>query len=303
MKQLLEAGVHFGHRSHRWNPKMRPFIFTERNGIHIIDLQQTIRRLQQAYDFVRDVAAEGGTIIFVGTKRQAQENVTAQAMRCGMPYVTVRWLGGTLTNFRTIRSRIDHMLELERQQEEGLFDLLPKREAMGKLRELAKLRRRVGGLRNLNRLPEALFVTDVNTEDIAIREANRLGIPVIAMVDTNCDPDPIDYIIPANDDAIRSILLISTVIADAVIEGQQMRGVIMEEEGLEEEYVEAMPLEAEPVAEPVTAESEELYPADEESEEDIIIIADDEELEEPLATASATEDTEDIETDVAEPLE
>ena len=230
MKQLLESGVHFGHRSRRWNPKMRSFIFTERNGIHIIDLQQTIRRLQVAADFVRDLAAEGGTIIFVGTKRQAQENVSAQAQRCGMPFVTQRWLGGTLTNFRTIRSRIDYMLDLEHQRDNGEFEVLLKKEAMGKLRDLAKLERRLGGLRNLHRLPEAVFVTDTSTEDITVREANRLGIPVVAMVDTNCDPDPIDYIIPANDDAIRSILLMSSVIAEAVIEGQQMRGVIMEEE-------------------------------------------------------------------------
>jgi len=234
MKELLEAGVHFGHRSRRWNPKMRSYIFTERNSIHIIDLQQTIRALQQAYDFVRDLAAEGGTIVFVGTKRQAQENVRAQALRCGMPYVTQRWLGGTLTNFRTIRSRIEYMLELEEQYERGDWDVLPKKEATLKLRELAKLQRRLGGLRNLNQLPEALFVVDVNEEQIAVREANRLEIPVVAMVDTNCDPDPIDYVIPANDDAIRAILLITTKIADAVIEGQQMRGVIMEEETLEE---------------------------------------------------------------------
>jgi len=303
MKQLLEAGVHFGHRSRRWNPRMRSFIFTERNGIHIIDLQQTIRRLQQAYDFVRDVAAEGGTIVFVGTKRQAQENVMSQAVRCGMPYVTVRWLGGTLTNFRTIRSRIDHLLELERQQEEGLFEVLPKREAMGKLRELAMLRRRLGGLRNLNRLPDALFVADVSAEDIAVREANRLGIPVVAMVDTNCNPEPIDYIIPANDDAIRSVLLISSIIADAVIEGQQMRGVIMGEEGMEAAYAE-MPEYSGGVEIPVPQRDEELVVAgvreatdlapEEGDEEDIIIIADDELDEEtvPAALDASTTDDE-----------
>jgi len=181
MKQLLEAGVHFGHRSRRWNPKMRSYIFTERNGIHIIDLQQTIRLLQKAYDLVRDISAEGGSVIFVGTKRQAQENVAAQAMRCGMPYVTERWLGGTLTNFRTIRSRIDYMIDLEDQYERGEFDRLLKKEAMNKMRELSKLQRRLGGLRNLHRLPDALFITDTLTEDIAVREANRMGIPVIAM--------------------------------------------------------------------------------------------------------------------------
>jgi len=230
MRELLEAGVHFGHRSRRWNPKMRPYIFTERNGIHIIDLQQTIRQMQVAYDFIRDTVAEGGTVIFVGTKRQAQETVVSQALRCGMPYVSERWLGGTLTNFRTIRSRIDYMLELEAQQERGDWDLLPKKEATQKARELAKLHRRLGGLRNLKSLPEALFVTDTLTEDIAVKEANRLEIPVVALVDTNCDPDPIDIVIPSNDDAIRTIHLMVTKMADAVIEGQNMRGIVMEEE-------------------------------------------------------------------------
>jgi len=235
MKQLLESGVHFGHRSRRWNPKMRSYIFTERNNIHIIDLQQTIRNLHEAYDRIRDIAAEGGHVVFVGTKRQAQDNVKAQAERCGMPYVNIRWLGGTLTNFRTIRSRIDHMLDLEQQDAAGDFEVLPKKEQISKRRELAKLQRKLGGLRNMHRLPEALFITDVNEEAIAVREANRLGIPVIAMVDTNCDPEPIDLVIPANDDAIRSILLLVTKMADAVVEGQEMRGVMMGEEGQEVE--------------------------------------------------------------------
>jgi small subunit ribosomal protein S2 len=261
MKQLLEAGVHFGHRSRRWNPKMRSYIFTERNGIHIIDLQQTIRNLQTAYDFVRDVAAEGGLVIFVGTKRQAQDNVSEQAVRCGMPYITERWLGGTLTNFRTIRSRIDYMIELERQNDNGGLDVLPKKEATLKLRELAKLQRRLGGLRNLQRLPEALFITDVSTEDIAVREAHRLGIPVVAMVDTNCDPGLIDYVIPANDDAIRAIQLIASRIADAVIEGQQMRGVMMED-GV---------VGAEGVPAPSYAPAGDL-----DDEDDVIVIDDDE---------------------------
>ena len=267
MKELLEAGVHFGHRSRRWNPKMRSYIFTERNGIHIIDLQQTIQNLQAAYDFVRDLAAEGGSIVFVGTKRQAQENVTSQAQRCGMPYVTDRWLGGTLTNFRTIRSRIETMLELEEMRENGQLDRLPKKEAMVRLRELAKLQRRLGGLRNLNRLPEALFVTDVTEEQIAVQEAHRLHIPVVAIVDTNCDPDMIDYVIPANDDAIRAVLLIASKIADAVIEGQQMRGVVMAEEG-----------EA-PVEEPMAPTADYADDADDDGDlyEDDAIIIDDEE--------------------------
>ena len=230
MKQLLEAGVHFGHRSRRWHPKMRSFIFTERNGIHIIDLQQTIRRLEEACAFVRDTAAEGGTILFVGTKRQAQENIQEQAERCGMPHVTTRWLGGTLTNFRTIRQRCDDLLELEKQKELGGFSRLPKKEALWKERELVKLERRFGGIKNMYYLPSAIFVADVQRETIAVKEANTLDIPVVAMVDTNCDPDPVDYVIPANDDAIRAIKLIASKMADAVIEGQQMRGVIMAEQ-------------------------------------------------------------------------
>ncbi len=233
MKELLEAGVHFGHRSRRWHPKMRSYIFTERNGIHIIDLQQTIRLLEEAYNFVRDTAAEGETILFVGTKKQAQESLEAEAKRCGMPYVTQRWLGGTLTNFRTIRQRANYLLELEKQKELGQFANLSKKEALWKERELLKLQKRLGGIKNMYYLPSALFVVDVAREAIAVKEANILGIPVVAMVDTNCDPDPIDYVIPANDDAIRAIKLIASKIADAVIEGQQMRGVIMAEEGIE----------------------------------------------------------------------
>ena len=288
MKQLLESGVHFGHRSRRWNPKMRSYIFTERNNIHIIDLQQTIRNLHEAYDRIRDIAAEGGHVVFVGTKRQAQDNVKAQAERCGMPYVNIRWLGGTLTNFRTIRSRIDHMLDLEQQDAAGDFEVLPKKEQISKRRELAKLQRKLGGLRNMHRLPEALFITDVNEEAIAVREANRLGIPVIAMVDTNCDPEPIDLVIPANDDAIRSILLLVTKMADAVVEGQEMRGVMMGEEG--EEVVTTLPVEpietGEPVApEPAAAEPVVAEPVVEaeaaapvaDDEPDVIVIDDEEE--------------------------
>jgi len=230
MKQLLEAGVHFGHRARRWNPKMRSYIFTERNGIHIIDLQQTIGRLDDAYEFARNVAAEGGTVLFVGTKKQAQETVALEAQRCGMPFVNERWLGGTMTNFRTIRQRIEYLLSLEATKERGDFDRLPKKEALERDRELAKLQHRLGGLRTMRRLPEALFIADVRRETIAVDEANSLDIPVVAMVDTNCDPDPIDYVIPANDDAIRAIRLITGKIADAIIEGQQMRGVVMAEE-------------------------------------------------------------------------
>lgn len=233
MKQLLEAGVHFGHRARRWNPKMRSFIFTERNGIHIIDLQQTMTRLEEACEFARNVAAEGGTILFVGTKKQAQETIAQEAQRCGMPYVNQRWLGGTMTNFRTIRQRIDYLTGLEEAKARGEFDRLPKKEALQKERELARLEGRLGGLKTMRRLPEALFIADVRREEIAVREANSLAIPVIAMVDTNCDPDPIQYVIPANDDAIRAIRLITSRIVDAVIEGLQMRSIVMAEEAEE----------------------------------------------------------------------
>jgi len=230
MKQLLEAGVHFGHRARRWNPRMRTFIFTERNGIHIIDLQQTMGRLDDAYEFLRDVAAEGGTVLFVGTKKQAQETISQEAERCGMPYVNERWLGGAMTNFRTIRQRIDYLLNLESSKARGDLERLPKKEALLKDRELVKLQHHLGGIKSMRRLPEPLFIADVRREAIAVDEANSLQIPVVAMVDTNCDPDRIDYVIPANDDAIRAIRLIAAKMADAIIEGQQMRGVVMAEE-------------------------------------------------------------------------
>jgi small subunit ribosomal protein S2 len=229
MKSLLEAGVHFGHRTRRWNPKMRPFIFTERNGIHIIDLQQTMGKLEEAYNFARDTASQGGMILFVGTKRQAQETVQAEALRCGMPYVTQRWLGGTLTNFRTIRSRIDYMLKLEERQATGDLDKLIKKEALLLTREMTKLQTRLGGLREMRRLPKAIFVVDTHHEENAIAEATTLQIPIIAMCDTNSNPDPIAYPIPSNDDAIRAIKLLAGKLADAVIEGKNIRGVLVAE--------------------------------------------------------------------------
>lgn len=236
MKALLETGVHFGHRTKRWNPKMRPFIYTERNGIHIIDLQQTITALDKAYEAVRDTVVEDGMILFVGTKKQAQESVAEEAERCGMPYVNQRWLGGTLTNWRTIRQRIDYLLNLEERKERGDFERLPKKEALKLEREIEKLNKRLSGIKDMRRLPDMLFITDVRREATAVKEANKLGIPIVAIVDTNCDPDPIDYIIPANDDAIRAIKLITSKIADAVIEGQNMRAsLVPEEEELEEE--------------------------------------------------------------------
>ena len=232
LKALLEAGVHFGHQTKRWNPKMRPYIFGERHGIHIIDLRQTLRLLQEAEEFARDLASRGGIFIFVGTKKQAQETIRSEAERCGMYSVTERWLGGTLTNFVTIRQRLRYLTQLEQEVATPLFQSLPKKEQMRKLRELDKLQRVLGGLRGLNRLPDALYVVDPKREAIAVSEAQRLGITTIAMVDTNCDPDLIDYVIPANDDAIRSIRLVTARIADAIIAGRTQFESAMAEEAL-----------------------------------------------------------------------
>jgi small subunit ribosomal protein S2 len=222
MKQLLEAGVHFGHQTRRWNPKMRRFIFGERNGIYIIDLQQTLERIDAAYRFIRGVVEDGGTVLYVGTKKQAQEPIQEQAQRSGMPYVNYRWLGGSLTNFQTVHSRVSQLRELERLVQSGDTAAMPKKEALKITRDLTKLQRNLGGIRNLEKLPSAIFVIDTKKEHIAVTEANRLGIPVIAVVDTNCDPDVIDYVIPGNDDAIRSAALMSRVVADAVDEGRQL---------------------------------------------------------------------------------
>jgi small subunit ribosomal protein S2 len=234
MKALLETGVHFGHRARKWNPKMKPYIFTERNGIHIIDLQQTIVFIDEIYGLVRDVVADGGSLLFVGTKRQAQETIAAEALRCGMPYVNQRWLGGTLTNWRTVRGRLDTMKKLERQREEGAFDQLTKKERLLLDRKMEKLELRFGGMRNMTRLPELLYVVDVRREETAVKEANTLKIPVIALVDTNCDPDPIDYVIPANDDAIRAIKLLTGKMAEAALEGIALRKARVDEGELEE---------------------------------------------------------------------
>jgi len=222
MKQLLEAGVHFGHQTRRWNPKMKDYIFTERNGIYIIDLQKTVKLMEVAYNFVRDLAAQGGQIVFVGTKKQAQESIKVEAERCGMHYVNQRWLGGMLTNYQTISRRIERLHELERMEEDGTFDLLPKKEVLLLKHEHAKLLKFLGGIRNLNALPDAIYVVDPRKEKIAVAEARKLGIPIVAIVDTNCDPDEIDYIIPGNDDAIRAIKLITSILADAVIEGRHL---------------------------------------------------------------------------------
>jgi small subunit ribosomal protein S2 len=231
MKALLESGVHFGHRTHKWHPGMKPYIFTERNGIHIIDLQKTSKALDQAYNVVRERVSEGGTMLFVGTKRQAQETIQNESARCGMPYVTERWLGGMLTNWRTIRARINELERLERMRDTNNFGHVTKKEALIYTRKIERLEMLLSGIRNMNRLPDLVFVVDISRETTAIHEANLLEIPVIAMVDTNCDPKTIDYVIPSNDDAIRAIKLIIGKMADAVIEGKAMR----KEEVAEEE--------------------------------------------------------------------
>lgn len=223
MKALLESGVHFGHRTHKWHPAMKPYIFTERNGIHIIDLQKTVKSLETAYNLVRDTVADGGSILFVGTKRQAQEIIQQEALRASMPYVTTRWLGGMLTNWRTIRARVNDLERMERMREKGEFERMTKKEAMLLGREMDRLEILFGGIRKMARLPELLFVVDVRREETAIHEANLLNIPVVALVDTNCDPSRIDYVIPSNDDAIRAIKLLVGKIADAVLEGRALR--------------------------------------------------------------------------------
>ncbi len=230
MKALLETGVHFGHRTRRWNPKMKPFIFTERNGIHILDLQQTIVNIEKAHNLIRDTIAGGGEVLFVGTKRQAQDTVAREAVRAHQPYVNERWLGGTLTNWKTISQRIDYLDKLEERRDNGELDLLKKKERLHLLREIEKLGIRLGGIRNMRGLPALLFIVDVNYEETAVREANKLNIPIIAMVDTNCDPDPIDHIIPSNDDAIRAIKLITSKMADGALEGFALREEMLEEE-------------------------------------------------------------------------
>lgn len=237
MKQLLEAGVHFGHQTRRWNPKMARFIFTERNGIYIIDLQKTVKKMDEAYNFVRDLAAEGGKILFVGTKKQAQESIKNEAERCNQFYVNERWLGGMLTNFQTIEKRVKRLKTLEKQAEDGTFDVLPKKEVTILKHEMEKLQKYLGGIKDMKKLPDALFVIDPKKEEIAVSEARKLNIPIIATVDTNCDPDLIDYPIPANDDAIRAVKLLTGKIADAVLEGNQ--GEQVEEGAAEEAAVEA----------------------------------------------------------------
>jgi small subunit ribosomal protein S2 len=221
MKQLLEAGVHFGHQTRRWNPKMDRYIFTERNGIYIIDLQKTVKKVEEAYNFVRELAANGGKMLFVGTKKQAQESVKEEAERTGHYYINQRWLGGTLTNFATIKKRTARLAELKRMEEDGTFSVLPKKEVIGLRKEMERLEKFLGGIANMEELPDALFVIDPRKERIAVAEARKLGIPIVAIVDTNCDPDEIDYVIPGNDDAIRAVKLLTAKMADALLEGSQ----------------------------------------------------------------------------------
>ncbi|MDR9757553.1 MAG: 30S ribosomal protein S2 [Thermacetogeniaceae bacterium] len=233
MKQLLEAGVHFGHQTRRWNPKMAPYIFTERNGIYIIDLQKTVKKIEEACNFIKEVVGDGKNVLFVGTKKQAQDSVREEAERCGMFYVNVRWLGGMLTNFQTIRQRVERLRELEKMEENGHMELLPKKEVIKLRGEKEKLERFLKGIKDMDDLPGALFIVDTRKEQIAVREAHKLGIPTIGIVDTNCDPDEIDYVIPGNDDAIRAVRLLTSKIADAVLEAKQ--GEQVEEEPQEED--------------------------------------------------------------------
>ena len=221
MKQLLEAGVHFGHQTRRWNPKMAEYIFTERNGIYIIDLQKTVKKIEEAYDFIRSVAADGGEILFVGTKKQAQETIKEEAVRVGMHYVDARWLGGMLTNFKTIKKRIERLSQLHKMEEDGTFDLLPKKEVIGLRGEMEKLEKYLGGIKEMKKAPAAIFIVDPRKERIAIAEAKKLNIPIVAIVDTNCDPEDVDYVIPGNDDAIRAVKLVVSTIANAVVEGRE----------------------------------------------------------------------------------
>ena len=247
MKQLLEAGVHFGHQTRRWNPKMSEYIYTERNGIHIIDLQKTVRKADEAYMFVRQVAMDGGTILFVGTKKQAQDSIAEEAARCGMYFINNRWLGGTLTNFTTIKKRVARLTELQKMAGDGSFDLRPKKEVAKLKLEMEKLEKNLGGIQTMTRLPSAIFIVDTRKEHLAVAEARRLGIPLVAIVDTNCDPEEVDYVIPGNDDAIRAVKLIAGRMADAVIEarqGEQLEVASSEEATEKPEIVEAVVEEA-----------------------------------------------------------
>jgi small subunit ribosomal protein S2 len=278
MRQLLEAGMHFGHQTSRWNPKMRPYIFTERNGIHIIDLRQTLEQVEKSYNLVRDAVADGGTVLFVGTKKQAQGAIEEAATKAGMPYVNHRWLGGMLTNFQTIHKRILYMLELEQMESSGEMESLPKKERLRLRRELEKLHTVLGGVRDMKRQPDAVFVIDVLTEHIAVAEAKRLGIPLIAIVDTNCDPDPVDIVVPGNDDAIRTILLISDVIAQAAKDGSELREASRKDAPAKDAPAKKKAVSP-PPAEPVVVE-------------EVVVVLDEIQAETVAAEGASTEDTE-----------
>ncbi|MFC4404551.1 30S ribosomal protein S2 [Gracilibacillus xinjiangensis] len=241
MKQLLEAGVHFGHQTRRWNPKMKKYIFTERNGIYIIDLQKTVKKVEEAYNFIKEIAQNDGTVLFVGTKKQAQESVKEEAIRSGMYFVNQRWLGGTLTNFETIRKRIKRLKDIEKMEEDGTFEVLPKKEVVGLLKEKERLVKFLGGIKEMNKIPDALFIIDPRKERIAVAEAHKLNIPIVGIVDTNCDPDEIDYVIPANDDAIRAVKLLTAKMADAILEVKQGE---VTEEAAEEQVTEEAEVQA-----------------------------------------------------------
>ena len=238
MKQLLEAGVHFGHQTRRWNPKMSEYIYTERNGIHIIDLQKSVGKVDEAYKAISDIVADGGTILFVGTKKQAQDAIATEAERCGMFYVNERWLGGMLTNFKTIQKRIERLAQINQMEEDGTFDMLPKKEVIKLKAQRDKLEKYLGGIKDMKKLPGAMFIVDPRKEKIAIAEAKKLNIPVVAIVDTNCDPDEVDYVIPGNDDAIRAVKLIASTMANAIIEGRQGEDALADAETAEEDTVE-----------------------------------------------------------------
>jgi small subunit ribosomal protein S2 len=268
MKHLLEAGVHFGHQTKRWNPKMKDYIFGSRNGIYIIDLQKTVRLFKEAYKFVVESVAAGGNILFVGTKKQAQDSIAEEAQRAGMFFVNQRWLGGTLTNFRTIKKNVEHMKKLQAMKEDGTFDALPKKEVLHLEKEKAKMEKTLGGIKDMSRLPQGIFIVDPRKERIAVHEARKLRIPIVAIVDTNCDPDEVDYIIPGNDDAIRAIRLISAKIADACLEGKQLlEAKLVAPEGAPARAEEATLAKPEVTAEPAPEEVEEEKPENEDGEE------------------------------------
>ena len=290
MKQLLEAGVHFGHQTRRWDPKMAEYIFQARNGIHIIDLQKTSKKLDEAYSFLKEQAEQGKTVLFVGTKKQAQECVKEAAEKCGMYYVNQRWLGGTLTNFTTIRKRIERLAELERMQEDGTFDVLPKKEVILLKKEMEKLEKNLGGIKEMNELPGVMFIVDPKKERIGILEAKKLGIPVIGLVDTNCNPEEVDYAIPGNDDAIRAVKLITDCMANAIIEGRQGESMETVEEAMEEQSAQTEPTDMEEVVEQAEETAEAPVTETAEADKTEEAVAEPEKVEKPKRTRKKAEE-------------